>query len=76
VTLWPSLSVPLEGPSLPESIRNERGFSGAIDADQRDAIAAVDGEVHAIEHLLGTVVLGEVADFDHSAAGGRRLRER
>ena len=67
--------MPLEGPSGAGEHTDQRGFAGAIDADQRDAIAAVDGEVDAFEHLLGAVILREIAHLHHRAARWRRLRK-
>src|SRR6185437_11990696 len=40
-----------------------------------DAVAAVDGEVHALEHLFGAIALCEVANFNHGPARCGRLRE-
>jgi hypothetical protein len=36
---------------------DERGLARAVDADQRHAVAALDGEAHIVEHLLGAVTL-------------------
>ena len=37
---------------------NQRGFARAVDAHQRHAVAALDAETDALEHLLGAIILG------------------
>ena len=54
---------------------DERGFAGAVDAHQRNAVAALDGEARIGEDVLRPIALGEPFGFDNHAAGGRRLRE-
>ena len=54
---------------------DERGFAGAVDADESHAVAALDGEAAVAEDVLGAVALREALGFHHHAAGGRRLRE-
>src|SRR6202012_5124575 len=54
---------------------NQRGFACAVHTNQRDAIAAVDGEIHSLQDLLGPVVFREIAHLDDASAGCRRLRE-
>ncbi len=59
---------------------DERRFARAVGADERDAVAAIDGEAHVLEHLLGAavgrgIVLGEAGDLDDGASAGGGLRE-
>ena len=54
---------------------DHRGLARAVGADQRDAVAALDGEAHVVEYVFFTIVLGEVLDLDDGAAAGWRLRE-
>ncbi|MGC4051046.1 MAG: hypothetical protein QM757_16910 [Paludibaculum sp.] len=50
-------------------------LAGAVDADQRDAVAALDGEVDFVEDDLGRRSLGDVGEFGDHAAAGLGLRE-
>src|SRR3954462_5455859 len=48
---------------------DQRGFSRAVDSHQRDAVPALDGEVHIAEDLLRAVALGDSHKLcDHAPA--------
>ena len=52
---------------------DERGFSRAVHADQRHAVAALDGELDVVEHLLLAITLREPIGLHNHAPRGRRL---
>ena len=54
------------GSVLPGKQADEGGLAGSVDADQRDAVAAIDGEADVVEDFLRAVAL----------CRGRRLRRR
>ena len=54
---------------------HQRGFAGAVRADERDAIAALDVHVDAVEHDARAVGLAHVAQIEHRAAALRARRE-
>ena len=63
--------------TTPDEDLHQRRFAGAVLAEQRRDLAAMDVEVHALERMDAAVGLGDVARGEHdpsrsSAAGGRR----
>ncbi len=65
---------------LPAEHAQQRGFSRAVNAHQRNTVAAVDGEADIIKHTLGSalragIVLGQVLDIEHRAAGSKAAAE-
>ena len=54
---------------------DQRGFARAVDADQRDAVAALDVESRAGENVLRAVAFRNVPEFGDDAAAGFGLRE-
>ena len=69
MTLWPRRRLAARGRLHAREHADQGRFARAVHAHQRDAIAAVDGKAHVLEHLLGAVVLGQVRDLHHRAAG-------
>ena len=55
---------------------DERGFSRAVHAHQRDAVSAADREIDALEYLLLAVAFGHALKLRHHAPARRRLRKR
>ena len=53
----------------------ERGFAGAVGADEDDALAALGGEVEIAVNDVRAVGLADVFQVDDLQAGARRLRE-
>ena len=51
----------------------ERGFSAARGADQHNAVALVDGQVHALEHLQAAVVLLQSFNVYHFAPASSQI---
>ena len=51
------------------------GLAGAVVAEDHHTRALVDGQVHAGEHDVGTVGLGNILGHDRRAAAGRGLGE-
>ena len=51
----------------------ERGFSAARGADQHNAVALVDGQVHALEHLQVAVVLLQSFNVYHFAPASSQI---
>ena len=54
---------------------DQRRFAGAVHAHQRDAVAALDDEIHIREHAVIAVALGDLLELGHDAAAGLGLRE-
>ena len=50
-------------------------FAGAVRADERDVLAALDRERRAAEQYALTDVNGEIVGFDHRSTAARRLQE-
>ena len=51
----------------------KRGFSAARGADQHNAVALVDGQVHALEHLQAAVVLLQSFNVYHFAPASSQI---
>ena len=54
---------------------DQGGFAGAVDADQGDAVAALDEEVGAGKHQMVAVALGDILELGDDAPARLRLRE-
>ena len=54
---------------------DQRRLPRPVDADQRDAVAALDVERRAGEHVFLAVALRHVAELGHNPSAGLRLRE-
>ena len=54
---------------------DEGGLPRPVDADQRDAIAALDGERRAGEHVLFAIALRHISELRDNPSAGLRLRE-
>ncbi len=54
---------------------DQRRFAGAVDADQRHAVAALDDEIDAGKHLVIAVAFGDVLEFGHHAPARLGLRK-
>ncbi len=50
-------------------------FPRAIHTHQSHTVAALDREIHALEHQLRAVTLGHIVKLGHHAAAGFGLRE-
>ena len=57
------------GVALAEEGFEERGFAGAVGADDADALAALHVELELLPELLGAERLGEFPDLEHLVAG-------
>ena len=72
-TLWPSLIVARGGRFVAGEQLDERRLARAVDADQRHAVATLDGEARFGKDALRAVILSQVLCLDNRAARGRRL---
>ncbi len=74
-TLWPRLHRAAGRRFVAGEQLDQRRFARAVDAHQRHAVAALDGEAHVAEDLLRAVALCQPLRLNHHAARGRRLRK-
>src|SRR5215471_11886052 len=54
---------------------NQRGFAGAVHANESDAVAALDDEADITEDFLLTVTFSDLLKLRYDAAARLRLRE-
>jgi len=54
---------------------DERGFTGSVHADQGNALAAFNDEIHILEDVLFTVGFRQTLGFHDDASAGLWLRE-
>ena len=80
--MWPRRYSPLRDFLGAGQQLDQRGLAGAVDADQRDAVSALDHEVDVAEDFLvgaavfARIALGHALELGHDAAAGLGLRER
>ena len=67
-TLWPSTRSPAVGRFLARQHAHQRRLAGAVRADQRDAVAALDVQVEVVEDDEVAVGLARVLQLEHRAA--------
>ena len=73
---WPGSTSPVSGSSTPARMPQQRGLAGAVEAEDHDAAALVDGQVDVGEDLERAVGLRQLARRQRRLAARRRLRER
>ena len=73
-TLWPCDALARVGRFLARQHPHQRRLAGAVRADERDAIAALDVQVEVVEDDEVAVRLARVLQLEHRAAalGARR----
>src|SRR3989442_5193008 len=76
-TLWPTERWPESGASSPDRQPHQRRLADAVRSDERDAIAALDVQIHVTEDSEIAVRLARVLQLEHRppALGARRKIE-